>query len=122
MPGEMSPVDASGAEGAGFDPANLLRGCWFSRPVQSAALPPLRQLQRLAVGGYIQFNAHLQSLAGDGEDSKRTGLTAGAMMDLFRLPAAPAVSRSLRRRGTTASSSPWPSVRQQRLESVPEGR
>jgi integrase len=30
-----------------------------------------------------QFHAHLQSLAGDREDSKRKGLTAGALMDLF---------------------------------------
>ena len=38
------------AEGVGFEPTNVLRRLRFSRPVQSAALPPLQVLkaQRLA--------------------------------------------------------------------------
>lgn len=32
----------SRAEGAGFEPANVFRRCRFSRPMQSATLPPLR--------------------------------------------------------------------------------
>jgi hypothetical protein len=38
------------AEGEGFEPSNAFRRCRFSRPVQSAALPPLRRSYCIALG------------------------------------------------------------------------
>ena len=37
-----APVPGYAAEGVGFEPTIPLRVCWFSRPVRSTALPPLR--------------------------------------------------------------------------------
>ena len=41
------PRPAAFTEGAGFEPAVRSRGLWFSRPVHSTALPPVRRTDRI---------------------------------------------------------------------------
>ncbi len=67
------------AEGDGFEPSNIFRCCRFSRPMQSAALPPL-QIDQALPG---PFGKHTPNLNDSNLVRKRTGQGEGLIQTLL---------------------------------------